>query len=127
MRSITRSLLSLPLFAWAMHGCSADLQRYVVQGDLPALDGAKVTSVRLVNGTAVKFDTTRGRVSTAGTGAISGRTVVGDSIDVPFAQVAEADATVSSPSTAGTWLVACATVAGAFVAFIAVLAASWSH
>jgi hypothetical protein len=116
MRSISLLLFSAPLIASAMHGCSADVQRYAVQSDLSSIGGAKVASLRLADGQSVRFDTTRGVVSTADRSVISGRTLTGDSIDVPFARIAEADVRVATTSAAGTWLAACATVALVFIA-----------
>ena len=104
-------------------GCQAELQRYVVRDDLPGIPGARVYSVRLNDGRAVRLDSSRSTVRSDGERLISGRTVDGDSVDVPFDQVAEADVRVTEPSVAGTWFVVAAIFVGAGMLLLSGLSA----
>lgn len=116
MRAPLLRALFITLLVVATTGCRTDIQQYVVQRDLAAIDGATVTSLRLADGSAVRFDTTRGVIRAADGRVITGRTVAGDSVDIPFAHVAEADARVATTSTPGTWLLVCVTIVGVFLA-----------
>ena len=116
MVSLTRRVFATLLLVCATAGCRADVQHYVVRSDLAAIDGAKVSSVRLDDGTTVRFDSARGVVGPPDVADICGRALDGDSLTIPFDRVAEADVRITTTSTPGTWLIACVTVVGIFIA-----------